>query len=119
MPTGYDALDLTRCVIHAMQHPKKYFFPRDLEGLTEELGGPVQVCHGHLDAAVCARYAHMSTIFQRRLQDNLITEADHTPVKRDLSEWDSQVARSSRSLSDVSEHGKEEDIFNSKLFSIH
>ncbi|KAF1954289.1 hypothetical protein CC80DRAFT_506333 [Byssothecium circinans] len=56
-PEGPDALDLTRCVQHALSHPEKsWLFPNDYERLVKELGGPAPVTSAHLDKQVFARH---------------------------------------------------------------
>jgi hypothetical protein len=80
MPAGYDALDLTRCVEHAVKHPNTYIFPRDFASLTEQLGGRKTVKFGHLDRAAAARWTQKSNTFRRRLKAHPITEDDGSPV---------------------------------------
>lgn len=59
-PSGYDALDLTRCVLYALEHPKeKWLFPRDFVALVNHIGGPVPVTHSHLDRQLFGRYDHL------------------------------------------------------------
>ena len=80
MPTGYDALDLTRCVEVAQKNPGVYEFPRDFPAILQQLGGPAVVRNGHLDAAVARRYTKKSVVFKRHLKTGLITGPDHEPV---------------------------------------
>jgi hypothetical protein len=55
-PSGHDALDLTRCVRYALQHPQEtWIFPDDFERLVNQLGGPAQVTSYHCDAQVFRR----------------------------------------------------------------
>lgn len=66
-PSGDDALDLTRCVRFALNHPdEKWLFPTDFEKLVKHIGGPLPVTHSHLDKQLFARYddkfkAHTAT----------------------------------------------------------
>jgi hypothetical protein len=82
MPTGYDALDLTRCVEVAQKNPGVYEFPRDFPTILQQLGGPAIVRYGHLDAAVSRRYMRKSVVFKRYLKAGLITDPDPKPVVR-------------------------------------
>ncbi|KAL1651613.1 hypothetical protein SLS61_005275 [Didymella pomorum] len=59
-PSGDDALDLTRCVLYAIQHPKeKWLFPTDFVALVKQIGGPAPVTHSHLDRQLFGRYNHL------------------------------------------------------------
>jgi hypothetical protein len=82
MRTGYDALDLTRCVELAQRNLGVYDFPHDFPNMVQQMGGPVPVRYGHLDAAVARRYTKKSVIFKRRLKAGLITEPDDKLVVR-------------------------------------
>jgi hypothetical protein len=57
-PEGNDALDLTRCVKYAVEHPdESWLFPDDFERLLQvKLGGPAQVTSSHFDREIFARY---------------------------------------------------------------
>lgn len=56
-PSGDDALDLTRCVQHAIEHKEEtWLFPTDFQRLITHLGGPVTVTHVHHDRQVFARH---------------------------------------------------------------
>ena len=79
-PTGYDALDLTRCVEVAQKNSGVYEFPRDFPTILEQLGGPAAVRYGHLDAAVARRHTRKSVVFKRHLAAGLITEPDNKLV---------------------------------------
>lgn len=85
MPTGYDALDLTRCVEHAQAHVGEYKFPQDFQSLTLKLGGPAPVKYGHLDYTAAARYAGKSSIFRGRLSRNSIAQSDDTLVTQTMA----------------------------------
>jgi hypothetical protein len=55
-PSGSDALDLARCVAHALAHPDEdWYFPNDFEALVKKLGGPADVTHSHLDWQIFSR----------------------------------------------------------------
>ncbi|KAF1964338.1 hypothetical protein BU23DRAFT_64000 [Bimuria novae-zelandiae CBS 107.79] len=55
-PSGSDALDLTRCVIYAIEHPEESWrFPDDFERLVNKLGGPQRLTHYHLDTQAFKR----------------------------------------------------------------
>jgi hypothetical protein len=58
-PTGYDALDLTRCIVYCVRnHDKEWYYPDDFTRLLRHLGGAAYVHPAHSDAAAVAR--HMS-----------------------------------------------------------
>ncbi|KAH7351381.1 hypothetical protein BKA66DRAFT_516301 [Pyrenochaeta sp. MPI-SDFR-AT-0127] len=60
MPTGYDALDLTRMVQYCVQNPSQlWLYPDDFEALLNRLGGPVVRRKEHLDRAAFDRWAHI------------------------------------------------------------
>jgi hypothetical protein len=55
-PSGYDALDLARCVQYALAHPDEdWFFPDDFGLLVTQLGGPAAITHSHLDRQIFRR----------------------------------------------------------------
>lgn len=55
-PSGADALDLTRCVIYAVEHPdENWMFPTDYKRLIDHLGGPATLTPAHYDRQVFAR----------------------------------------------------------------
>ncbi|CAO2653594.1 Nn.00g030050.m01.CDS01 [Neocucurbitaria sp. VM-36] len=59
MPSGDDALDLTRCVQHCIDHPDEdWFYPQDFEALVSHLPpyGPSPVRRSHHDGSIIARY---------------------------------------------------------------
>jgi hypothetical protein len=57
MPSGDDALDLTRCVKYCVANPDEdWNYPHDFEDLVDHLGGPATVLVAHQDAAIVARY---------------------------------------------------------------
>jgi hypothetical protein len=57
-PTGFDALDLTRCVLYAVAHPdEEWHFPTDFGALVKRLGGPAAFTSSHSDHAAFARRA--------------------------------------------------------------
>jgi hypothetical protein len=59
-PSGDDALDLTRCVVYAVEHEDEvWMFPTDFQRLIAHLGGPATVTHAHLDRQVFARRNHV------------------------------------------------------------
>jgi hypothetical protein len=58
MPTGFDALDLTRCVEYHQAHPEEqWYYPDHFEELVKHLGGPATVTDAHLDSGAFARWA--------------------------------------------------------------
>lgn len=66
-PTGADALDLTRCVQHALDHPSEsWLFPVDFERLVNKLGGPMTVTHSNTDTEAFAR--HVSNFFSKKVK---------------------------------------------------
>lgn len=55
-PSGSDALDITRCVLYAVNHPNESWrFPVDFERLVNRLGGPQTPTHHHLDTQAFGR----------------------------------------------------------------
>lgn len=83
-PSGLDALDLTRCVLHAMKNPEeKWSYPRDFEALVTYLGGPAAVLPGHLDKAAFNRYALPRQANNRRA---LIPKRTHEEYNEDEDE---------------------------------
>ena len=55
-PLGDDALDLTRCVLYAIDHPdESWLFPTDFERLVNKLGGPEVFSHFHSDTEAFQR----------------------------------------------------------------
>lgn len=63
-PSGADALDLTRCVRYAVDHPhESWSFPTDFKRLVKKLGGPREVVPAHYDRQVFARHSHHSYTF--------------------------------------------------------
>jgi hypothetical protein len=55
-PSGFDALDLTRCVLYAVEHPEEsWVFPDDFEKLVNKLGGPTKVFLLHCDRQIFSR----------------------------------------------------------------
>ncbi|CAI6227686.1 unnamed protein product [Periconia digitata] len=80
MPSGDDALDLTRCVEYHVQHPdEEWNYPQDYEEFVEFLGGKATVTLEHSDGAAFARWAR-----QRQLQQ---------PPTSQLSRPSSRVSR--------------------------
>jgi hypothetical protein len=63
-PTGFDALDLTKCVLYAVAHPdEEWRFPTDFAALVKRLGGPVTITQSHCDDVAFSRRAlHTFTI---------------------------------------------------------
>jgi hypothetical protein len=58
MPTGFDALDLTRCVEYHQAHPgEQWYYPDHFEELVKHLGGPAAVTDDHLDSRAWVRWA--------------------------------------------------------------
>ncbi|KAJ4337675.1 hypothetical protein N0V95_008256 [Ascochyta clinopodiicola] len=86
-PDGDDALDLTRCVRYAADHPgETWIYPEDFERLTTMLGGPGRVRIEHCDAAVGHRWAtwHLASHGESEWKpDDTDEESD-----RDLSDKD-------------------------------
>ncbi|PSN70878.1 hypothetical protein BS50DRAFT_630936 [Corynespora cassiicola Philippines] len=57
MPTGYDALDLTRCIQYHVNNPDEiWMYPNDYQALLDHIGGPIPVTPDHWDRAALARY---------------------------------------------------------------
>ncbi|KAF2635508.1 hypothetical protein P280DRAFT_493649 [Massarina eburnea CBS 473.64] len=57
LPTGYDALDLTRCVWHCWNNKDEgWMYPGDYDQLLERIGGPAQVHVEHYDRVALARW---------------------------------------------------------------
>ncbi|KAF2821273.1 hypothetical protein CC86DRAFT_427514 [Ophiobolus disseminans] len=78
-PSGSDALDLSRCVQHAITHPKEdWYFPDDFQALLKKLGGPAAVTHAHLDRQVFSRRDDYS----RRVTSHSTPPVSGSPLKR-------------------------------------
>ncbi|KAH6868003.1 hypothetical protein BKA58DRAFT_421382 [Alternaria rosae] len=57
MPSGYDALDLTRCVQYCVENnDSSWLYPQDFENLVAQLGGAATVHRYHLDDAALRRH---------------------------------------------------------------
>ena len=61
-PTGFDSLDLTRCVKYALAHPDEdWRFPDDFKQLlVKKLGGPKPITASHQDHEAFARLAGLN-----------------------------------------------------------
>ncbi|EUC46062.1 hypothetical protein COCMIDRAFT_25843 [Bipolaris oryzae ATCC 44560] len=58
MPSGPDALDLTRCVQYCLEHENEdWHYPTDFAALVQNLGGPAAVCYEHCDAEAIDRHS--------------------------------------------------------------
>ncbi|KAJ4354112.1 uncharacterized protein N0V89_005845 [Didymosphaeria variabile] len=56
-PSGFDALDLTRCIEHAIAHPtESWGYPEDFARLVGRIGGPSQIQPGHHDRVTFQRW---------------------------------------------------------------
>ncbi|KAL1608030.1 hypothetical protein SLS60_002969 [Paraconiothyrium brasiliense] len=56
-PSDSDALDLTRCVLYAIDHPdESWRFPVDFANLVNHLGGPATPTHFHPDTRAFERH---------------------------------------------------------------
>ncbi|KAF9729216.1 hypothetical protein PMIN06_000118 [Paraphaeosphaeria minitans] len=61
-PSGFDALDLTRCVTYAMAHPDEdWEYPKDFEELVTRIGGPAAVHQEHYDIEAFRRWGRFRT----------------------------------------------------------
>ncbi|KAF2870524.1 hypothetical protein BDV95DRAFT_496123, partial [Massariosphaeria phaeospora] len=61
MPSGHDALDLTKCVQYHLAHPdEQWYFPNDFDRLVQHLGTTL-VKPEHYDQAVFARWTTART----------------------------------------------------------
>ncbi|KAF2998931.1 hypothetical protein E8E13_006303 [Curvularia kusanoi] len=59
-PSDDDALDLTRCVQYAVNHPnEEWNFPDDYKDLVEHIGGATPVTRYHHDRQLFGRYSHL------------------------------------------------------------
>ncbi|OCL09437.1 hypothetical protein AOQ84DRAFT_404607 [Glonium stellatum] len=58
IPSGADALDLTRAILYAHDNPGKFRYPQDLSKVVSLLGGPAPITADHYDAAAIARAKH-------------------------------------------------------------
>ncbi|KAF1976712.1 hypothetical protein BU23DRAFT_565840 [Bimuria novae-zelandiae CBS 107.79] len=66
MPTGLDALDLTRCVEYTLAHPDEdWMLPEDFHTLVERIGGLQTVTTNHLDEAIFSRYESERTVARK------------------------------------------------------
>ncbi|OAL47559.1 hypothetical protein IQ07DRAFT_515643 [Pyrenochaeta sp. DS3sAY3a] len=72
-PTGFDALDLTRCVTYAAAHlNESWSYPDDFGRLVLHLGGPAVVTADHSDRAAMGRYAQNSRQMPRGIDRHTI-----------------------------------------------
>ena len=55
IPSGADALDLTRAILYAQNHPGHYRYPQDLPKVVNLMGGPTRITADHHDEAAIAR----------------------------------------------------------------
>jgi hypothetical protein len=63
MPTGSDALDLTKCIRYALNHPQEnWVFPDHYQDLVKHLGGPERVTPEHQDRAALRRWGHCKAV---------------------------------------------------------
>lgn len=73
IPSGDDALDLTRCVQYCVDHPDEdWYYPKDFSTLVSQLpqspefegypDGPAPVLPGHQDSAIVKRYTSVNKI---------------------------------------------------------
>lgn len=109
-PREKDTLDLTRCVVYALQPEHVYeqwYFPDHYHTLVERLGGPAQVMDENLDRATynrwwSARRREMSVSLFRRERDpktgRLLKEKVEEEVEEN-DEADAMPSESSRPLS--------------------
>jgi hypothetical protein len=67
-PSDDDALDLTRCVLYAIDHPEEsWCFPDDFSALVNHLGGPSTPSHSHTDTQAFQRHlAEASSVVSRQ-----------------------------------------------------
>ncbi|KAF3052360.1 hypothetical protein E8E11_010735 [Didymella keratinophila] len=98
-PQGDDALNLTRCVEYAIQHPEEDLeFPRDFQMLVQKLG-PVLVTPQHLDAAAVTRWTPSQNPVQQPRSTNRALLAPMTQILAPASQQ-SQAETSSSSSPD-------------------
>lgn len=58
MPSGPDALDLTRCIQYCLEHDNEdWYYPTDFASLVQNLGGAAPVHSEHADAAAITRHS--------------------------------------------------------------
>jgi hypothetical protein len=90
-PTGSDALDLTRCVLYALSHPKEtFYYPTDFGLIVKLLGGPATINDSHLDREIFRRReepnfsspAAFAMARSRRLNTLSSAPASGSPLKR-------------------------------------
>jgi hypothetical protein len=84
MPSGYDALDLTRCVEYCVENEDDdWHYPQDFEELVEQLGGPADVNTEHQDAAAVRRHISDSKLRSARLTGQRERDKNGRLFKRD------------------------------------
>lgn len=63
MPSGFDALDLTRCIEYCLQNGNEdWCYPQDFVDLVDGLGGPAAVHREHQDDAAIRRHTSAKKI---------------------------------------------------------
>lgn len=99
-PSGYDALDLTRCVEYCENNPDEdWQYPQQFVELVNHLGGPAPVHPNHQDDASIRRHTRGNKLINARLagaraRDNhgrLVKQGSESVVGQDDSDSDDVV----------------------------
>lgn len=106
-PSGYDALDLTRCVQYAVAHPSEsWLFPDHFNRLVKEkLGGPAAITYDHRDEQV----------FERHLPDTITSPTPswhllRTATTKRTTNPPSNMSRNRRSCTMATSLGKKRTL---------
>ncbi|KAJ8109923.1 hypothetical protein OPT61_g7094 [Boeremia exigua] len=90
-PSGNDALDLTRCVKYALEHPdEKWLFPIDFRKLVDHIGGPLVVTYFHLDSQLFKRYDHLHASHKGSRADQVDEDEPETFTDGEISEGEGE-----------------------------
>lgn len=97
-PEGPDALDLTRCVQYAVDHPDEcshYRFPEHYKDLLAKVGGPAQITAEHVDGAVNQRWLAKNVEYKCRAKKAAAAVAKGSKIdlgKRKRSETQAEAS---------------------------
>jgi hypothetical protein len=109
MPSGDDALDLTRCVEYCVANPDEdWNYPHDFVELVNHLGGPTTVQAGHQDASIVARYTSAGKLKGANATSKRDRDSHGRLLKKNKANSDDNEAV----LSDSDDQSDDDDDFN-------
>jgi len=115
IPTGKDALDLTRCVKYHELHPdEQWYYPAQFEELVKHLGGPAVVTEDHLDSRAFARWAELRRFGSASEMSIPVEaaepgEADEDADMEDEGELEEKVAEKEQGVNEVDKFNDEKE----------